>query len=327
MLEVRDARRRLDLDGQDPALPAVLSSAELRRRTLHRQLAQAAGYSHHGARAFTVEEAIANPDFMDETLMALVERLRQTARTDGRPRHTAAPALQRAEDARARRRRLVEALQAALDGASLPILRRSRARRRRCHPRQFPGARVRAGHMDSSASSRRACRRNCHCIGQRPCASGRRPGYGGRSESDDKDPRPETEAPRARHFGTFLARADTIAASAYAGFVCDEWAEQRSSRTQLAAMAVNVRFAAERAAAMPALCVPPNAGLQSWTENRAAEMVFEAIQWMKIGRCRPTTSRGPPRCFRAPTRSRSRDRPGASRSGYFRFADLAFTGF
>ena len=77
LLEVRDARRRLDLDANDPALPAILAGAELARRALQAALIRASlAYAEPSAlRPFTVEEAIANPDALDESLSALVARL------------------------------------------------------------------------------------------------------------------------------------------------------------------------------------------------------------------------------------------------------------
>jgi hypothetical protein len=330
MLDVRDARRRLDVNGKDPALLAVLSSAEQRRRTLHRQLARAAGYSEPTAlRAFTVEEAIANPDATDETLTALVERLRaKSAGLMAAHADTAAPALQRADDARARRRRLVEALQAALDGVSLPILPpipRTTETTPLLDNAQTPAsalgvwtqARPLAALATEIAAGLADVR--AHPVAARATEDDPDP--------DDKDPRPEEVAPRARHFGTFLARADAIAAPAYAGFVCDEWAEQRPSRTQLAAMAVNYDSPQGEPPQCLLLCVPPNAGLQSWTENRAAEMVFEAIQWMKVRALSTDDKPWPasllPRANQIAFNGSSRRIPQRR----FRFADLAFTGF
>jgi hypothetical protein len=339
LLDVRDARRRLDLDGKDPALPAIVTSAELRRRVLHEALTKAASYSEPAAlRPFTVEEAIANPDALDETLSALVERLRGKSNGLMAARADTSPAPQRLEDARARRRSMIEALQTALDGVALPILppvpRVAETTPLLDNP-QTPAvalgvwrqARPRAALAADMAGGLAGFR--AHPIAAQATEDDVDP--------EDKDPRPEAEAPRAQHFGILLARDDAIAAPAYAGFVCDEWTEQRPSRTQLAAMAVNYDSPQSEPPHCLLLCVSPSSRFETWTENRAAEMVLEAIQWMKV-RALSTDDKPWPasllpranqvalkRTLRIPGR-RPRFRRRIPRRP-FRLFDLAFTSF
>ena len=89
----------------------------------------------------------------------------------------------------------------------------------------------------------------------------------------------ETEAPRSRAFRHLPgARATTVAAPSYAGFVCDEWAEQRPSRTQLAAMAVN--YDSPQSEPPQCLLLVRAARSGRWTRGRTTrprEMVAEAI--------------------------------------------------
>jgi hypothetical protein len=99
----------------------------------------------------------------------------------------------------------------------------------------------------------------------------------------DGDTRPETEAPRPRYYGTFLA--DSVFASAaelYAGFVVDEWAEQRPSRSQTTGIAINHDSPQSEAPNCLLLCEPATGDETTWTELGAARMVAETLSWMRI---------------------------------------------
>jgi hypothetical protein len=245
------------------------------------------------------------------------------------------PAPQRLEDARARRRSLIEAIQTALDGVALPILppvpRVAETTPLLDNP-QTPAAalgvwrqaRPRAALAADMAGGLAGFR--AHPVAARATEDDVDP--------EDKDPRPEAEAPRAQHFGILLARDDAIAAPAYAGFVCDEWAEQRPSRTQLAAMAVNYDSPQSEPPHCLLLCVSPRF-FPTWTENRAAAMVLEAIQWMKVRALSTDDKPWPasllPRANQVPFKLvRRTPRPRFRRRiprWPFRLFDLAFTSF
>jgi hypothetical protein len=97
------------------------------------------------------------------------------------------------------------------------------------------------------------------------------------------DTRPETEAPRPRFFGTFLADRTWVAgADRYAGLVIDEWAEQRPSRSQTTGVAINYDSPQSEAPNCLLLCEPPTGDETTWSEESAARMVAETITWMKI---------------------------------------------
>lgn len=96
------------------------------------------------------------------------------------------------------------------------------------------------------------------------------------------DPRPEDEAPRARHFGLFLAPSDPAAAARLCGVVVDDWTETRASRDQDAAVAINVNTPNAQAPNAMLLCVPPSADWKAWSEERAAGMVAEAADLMRM---------------------------------------------
>jgi hypothetical protein len=143
----------------------------------------------------------------------------------------------------------------------------------------------------------------------------------------DQDQRPEPEAPRARHFGTLLATDAALAGTSHAGFVCDEWADQRPSRIQLAAMAVNHESPASQPPQCMILCVPPNPRQTDWTDAAAAQVVFEAIQWMKVRALSTDDKPWPasllPRANQVAFNGATRRIPQRP----FRFVDLGFTGF
>jgi hypothetical protein len=80
----------------------------------------------------------------------------------------------------------------------------------------------------------------------------------------------------------FLARPGVMTGSAAAGFVVDEWAEQRPSRNQAAGVAINYDSPQGEPPQCLLLCVSPNPRAAAWSEAGAAAMVFEAIQWMKV---------------------------------------------
>ena len=98
----------------------------------------------------------------------------------------------------------------------------------------------------------------------------------------DDDVRSEAEAPRSRHYGLFIAdRALDTAGDQLAGIVVDEWAENRPSAKQDAALAVNYNTPDAQAPNAILLCVAPNADWSNWTPENAATMVGAAIQQMQ----------------------------------------------
>ena len=282
---VREIRRRTDIDAADPSLTTLFSAAEVRRRTLHNLLPRIAGFAEPSAlRPFTIEEAVANPDAIDERLAGLTGRLAARLKAlQAAAAATAATIPARLEEARAWRRLLIEALKATLDGDGLPIFPPI-ARRPETSPLLTPAVppanalaewspvRPRLALAADVASALGGVR--AHRTDAAATADDTAP--------NAKDPRPPEIAPRALHFGTFLARPAVMTGSAAAGFVADEWAEQRPSRNQPAALAINYDSPQSEPPHCLLLCVAPNSRSPSWSEAAAADMVFEAIQWMKV---------------------------------------------
>lgn len=98
-----------------------------------------------------------------------------------------------------------------------------------------------------------------------------------------RDPQTEAVSPRSWHFGQFLAEPAVLAgATPVAGTVIDEWAEQRPSEVQSAAIAVNYDTPQNEPASAILLAVPPNPKQVLWTAQLAAETVAETIAWMQV---------------------------------------------
>lgn len=101
--------------------------------------------------------------------------------------------------------------------------------------------------------------------------------------ADQQDPEDEERSPRSYHFGQFIGEQAVLsAADPVVGLVCDEWAEQRPSNTQRAAIAVNYDSPQSEPPSAILLATPPNASMMFWDAQGAANIVGEAIRWMQI---------------------------------------------
>jgi hypothetical protein len=97
------------------------------------------------------------------------------------------------------------------------------------------------------------------------------------------DPRPEAAAPRTHFFGTVLSPvAEPASLDAVAGVVIDEWSESRPSQEQTTGIAFNYDAPQSEAPQCLLLCEPPSSDWRRWTPGRAAELVAETIEWMKV---------------------------------------------
>lgn len=282
---IREIRRRIDLDAADPSLPSLFTAAEIRRRALHDLLPAIASFAEPSVlRPFTIEEAAANPDGIDERIAGVMTRL--TARLGSLQTAYAATAgaiPARLEESRARRRLLMDALKAALDGDGLPIFAPI-ARRPETSPLLTPAvppadalaewSPVRPRLVLAAGVASALGEVMAHVTDPAATADDTAP--------NARDPRPPQIAPRAQHFATFLAPPAVMTGAAAAGVVADEWAEQRPSRTQPAGLAINYDSPQNEAPHCLLLCVTPTSGSPAWREADAAAMVFEAIQWMKV---------------------------------------------
>jgi hypothetical protein len=328
LADAREARRRLDSDSNDPGLPAIFAAAEMHRRSLHAALVAAAAYAEPAAlRPFTVEEAIDDGDALDETIAKLLARLRARSTNLTATHAAAATAPRRLEQARAIRRALIAALQSALDGEALTILApvpRVSETTPLLGAATTPAAALGPWIAVRSATARAVALTSTLAVVRAfPVAAAATEDD---AAPDDKDTRPAADAPRALHFGTLLASDEAIAAPSFAGVVCDEWAEQRPSRVQPAAMAVNYDSPQSEPPHCLLLCVSPNADQRSWTDSNAARMVLEAIQWMKIRALSTDDKPWPaallPRANQVAFKAAARRIPRRR----FRLVDLGFTG-
>ena len=270
----------------DAAVAQRLAAAEAARRALSDALEPVAIYGEPAAlRVFALDEAIQHPTATLDRVRAIEARL--AARRDGLAVILGAPpsgfgslaAAKAALDAAA------QAIQAALDGPAMPILP--------SFPRSHGAARPALGAVAAPAqllqgwvTVRQGAERGA-ALAAAMAGAVARPTTPAATADDtapeDAEPRPETEAPRALHFGIFFGKAATLAGTdPVAGIVCDEWAETRPSATQLAALAISYDTPQSEPPHCLLLAVPPNAKLAAWGEPEAAAMVAEVIAWMKL---------------------------------------------
>lgn len=98
----------------------------------------------------------------------------------------------------------------------------------------------------------------------------------------DEDPRAAAVAPRSLHFGLFLADRNPARSAFLSGFIVDDWTETRASTQQDAAIAINYNTPNAQAPNAMLLCMPPSDAWKAWTEMRAAAMVAEATDLMRL---------------------------------------------
>ena len=276
----------IDANEDDNVIANCLVTAEARRRTLAVALAEIAVYGEPSAlRVFTVEEALADQAAVLARLTKLRDRVfaRMTTLIDA---NKDAPSLQTVPEATARRDALVAAIQNALDKDAMPVLPP--------YPRTLPQAQpvLKAseafGDVLGDWANVRAGVKRAEALGALMPGAKINPVADAATGADapvdpDDDPRPESAAPKSRHFGTFLARRSRVTGtSPVAGFVCDEWIEQRPSESQVTGIAVNYDSPQNEAPHVILLCVPPDESWKSWSPERATSMVVETINWMKI---------------------------------------------
>lgn len=179
-----------------------------------------------------------------------------------------------------------KALGAALDGEALPVFAPIPRQVATLRPAVGPGTPLPGGFAPLEQWTR--VRR---LVGNAKVAVGTLASYAGyavRAEATETpddfagDVRTEAQAPRSRHFGTFLADRDPgTGTSAVAGIVVDEWSENRPSSQQDAALAVNYNTPDAQAPNAILLCVAPSAAQRNWDESTAARMVGAVIQQMQ----------------------------------------------
>lgn len=178
---------------------------------------------------------------------------------------------------------LTAALQRALDGEALPVLPVIRKRPETTAEADFSSGTAVAGSLAEWAPLR-ARIRNVRAAATLAQLRAYEVTEAATTTGDpDGDTRPETEAPRPRYYGTFLADRTFIpGAELYAGLVIDEWAEQRPSRSQTTGVAINYNSPQSEAPNCLLLCEPATGNETTWSELGAARMVAETISWMKI---------------------------------------------
>jgi hypothetical protein len=284
---IRPIRLALDTGVTPPATLAQLSAAEAARRTLQDARVTVAAYAEPAAlRTFTLEEAIADPDALEQFLMSIEARIAmKVGRLQDAIAATSSSAATTLEDARARRRALVHGLQSTLDGEALPVFvpfGKVAATTPMVDPAQAIETLV-TPWLDARRRVARSVDLARAITGLKAFPVSAAATGAVASADPNRDPRDEAEAPLSRHFGILLAKSSTMAGEVFAGFVTDEWTEQRPSRTQSGGLAVNYDSPQAEAPQCLLLCVAPRrTAAAGWGDDTAARMVAEAIAWMKV---------------------------------------------
>jgi len=295
LTRARESRRLMDIQADDATLQSAIGLTELGRRSFVASAVAISRYCEPDAlQVITGDEAIADPEPLAETLAAMDERL--VAKLGGLDAAMAsiAAAAQTRSEIRLQQQALVAALQGALDGEALPVLPsipRVDATDPLLDAPQAPAAALGVWAQKREGVARAlGAVAGLNGIEAHPVSTAATDD----ESAEDADTRVEEEAPRAYHFGTFIGDAATITtALGIVGIVADEWVSQRPSRTQAAALAINRDSPQTEPPHCLLLCVPPKAGVLSWSNERAVGMVGEVIQLM-LGRALTTDDKPTP---------------------------------
>ena len=286
LAKARNYRLGVDAALASTELDLRFAAVEAARVPVDQALVVVSRYGEPGAlRVFATGEVALAPDAFAPVFNAMLDRLDAKAAqlTAAAQAASATPA-----DAAAARRvvaSLTKALQSALDGEALPILPVLRKRAETSPEADFSGTGSSVAAALAEWAPMRARVRNAQAVasGLTAVRAYEVTEAATTTNDPDGDTRPETEAPRPRFYGTFLATSAVAnAAQDYAGFVIDEWAEQRPSQTQTTGVAINYDSPQSEAPNCLLLCEPPTGDETTWSELGAARMVAETISWMKI---------------------------------------------
>ena len=285
LAKARNYRNGVDASLDSTELDMRFAAVEAARVPFDQALVAVSRYAEPGAlRVFATGEVALAPDDFAPMFSAMLDRLdaKTTRLTDAAQAASAAPA--DAAAARSVLATLTKALQGALDGAALPILPVIRRQAETSPEADFSsGASVAASLAEWSPLRERVRNARTAASGLTAVRAYEVAEAATTTGDPDGDTRPETEAPRPRYYGTFLATSTFAnAAQRYAGFVIDEWAEQRPSRSQTTGVAINYDSPQSEAPNCLLLCEPPTGDETTWSELGAARMVAETISWTRI---------------------------------------------
>ncbi len=284
--EMSEAALCIEANESDAVVAGCLARAEAARRPLADALMALAVFGEPSAlRVFTLDDGLADREGLITRLREIHSRLAKRHQKLVLARDAQLTGFTTLVDAISRRNAISDALKAALDGDAMPILPICPRALEVVRPHVLGEASTNAA-LGGWATVRTGVARATALADAIP-GSAAHPvdpiSTDDDTDPNDAEPRPETQAPRTRHFGVFIGKRSTVTGSkAVTGIVCDEWAEQRPSETQMAAVAINYDSPQSEPPHCILLCVPPSPDWKAWSEERAAELVVEAIHWMKI---------------------------------------------
>jgi hypothetical protein len=306
-VELADARRAfgdaLDklaealADPESASIAARKTEAETLRKALLPHLQAAARWAEPGAlRPFTLIEALADRLGLDLSLRSLEERLKGRIATLSAALSQTSSAAASLAEARAQRAALVSALQRVLDGDGFVVLPPVPIASETKPLLTAPSAPGVAPTLKSWSLVRERVAAAVQLAALTPGAKA----YPVHEDATRDDPDPgdpgagdASLVPRSFHFGTFIADSDPATAGNVAGFVIDEWADQVPSERQMGGLAINYDSPQAEAPNCLLLCVPPEPSPEGWTSQAGAEMVREAIAWMRARALTTTDKLGP----------------------------------
>jgi hypothetical protein len=277
----RNHRRLIDGGAADAALSLSLSALASLLRTLDAALLGVSRHAEPGAlRLVGRAEIAADPEDFDRGLATLVARLK--AKTAALSSAVSAAALQppTASAARAQRDGLVAALKAALDGDAQPVLP-PLTRVVATTPLLKPNPPKVAPALADWRPVRARIDQIATLFGGDPWRAHASADAATGADDPEADLRTEDVAPRARLYGTWISASNPANAATFAGFVADEWAEQRPSRMQQTGLAINYDSPQSEPPQALLLCEPAGPHAPTWSPQLAAEMVSETIRLMK----------------------------------------------
>lgn len=276
----RNCRRLIDAQTDGSTLALAVGDLETLRATLDATLVAVSYYAEPGAlRQMTTAEMIADPDDLERGLVAVAGRLSAKVARLLAVLPSAPPVNSSA--ARAQRDALVGALQVALDGEAQPILPPLPRNDATTPLLEANPPRVANSLHDWSLVRTKVARVAAIFERAEWSAYATADAATGADAIDADERADEGVAPRARLFGTFVAKSDPAAVATFIGFVADEWAERRPSRIQHTGIAINYDSPQSEPPHVLLLCEPSGPRAGEWSTVGAAAMVAETIGLMK----------------------------------------------
>ena len=283
LVHARNLRAYTAQGAADVTIAAEANAHSTATETLRTILEEVSQIGEPGALVLAAAEVTDDPDAVEESVRSLIDRLRIKLARLIEARASVPVVEPTAAAARAAVDDLQASLRDALDGRALPVLPpldQGEATTLALEP--AVGIADRFGTWTEAREGMALARdvSDAYRLRAFPVTG---------AATDDEtgvpraDPRPEAAAPRTHFFGTVLSPAARPASlGAVARVVIDEWSESRPSHEQTTGVAFSYDAPQSEAPQCLLLCEPPSSDWRRWTPGRAADMVAETVEWMKV---------------------------------------------